>query len=84
MLDFLRNQLFLTGTKGGCGEGICGSCKVLLDGKPVKACVTSMARVEDRNVQTIEGVGSAASPHPLQQAFVEKGLLSYAVFALRA
>jgi len=75
LIDFLRNHLQLTGTKEGCGEGVCGSCTVLLDGKPVKACVTSLARVEGRDVQTIEGVGSAASPHPLQQAFVEKGAI---------
>lgn len=75
LIDFLRNQLGLTGTKEGCGEGVCGSCTVLLDGKPVKACVTPLERAEGREIETIEGIGSAASPHPLQQAFVEKGAI---------
>ncbi len=75
LIDFLRNHLQLTGTKEGCGEGVCGSCTVLLDGKPVKACVTPLKRVEGREIETIEGIGSAASPHPLQRAFVEKGAI---------
>ncbi len=75
LIDFLRNHLQLTGTKEGCGEGVCGSCTVLLDGKPVKACVTSLERVEGRDVRTIEGIGSADAPHPLQSAFVEKGAI---------
>jgi len=75
LIDFLRNQRHLTGTKDGCGEGVCGACTVLLDGNPVKACVTTMDRVEGREVVTIEGIGSITSPHPLQRAFVEKGAI---------
>ncbi|MBN1548921.1 MAG: molybdopterin-dependent oxidoreductase, partial [Syntrophaceae bacterium] len=75
LIDFLRNQLHLTGTKEGCGEGVCGACTVLLDGKPVKACVTTLKRVENREIETIEGIGSAVSLHPLQHAFVEKGAI---------
>jgi len=75
LIDFLRNQRHLTGTKDGCGEGVCGACTVLLDGNPVKACVTTMDRVEGREVVTIEGIGSITSPHPLQCAFVEKGAI---------
>ncbi|NLN59407.1 MAG: molybdopterin-dependent oxidoreductase [Deltaproteobacteria bacterium] len=75
LIDFLRNHLGLTGTKEGCGEGVCGSCAVLLDGQPVKACVTSMERVAEREIETIEGIGSVNSPHPLQRAFVEKGAI---------
>ena len=55
LIDFLRNQRHLTGTKDGCGEGVCGACTVLLDGNPVKACVTTMDRVEGREVVTIGG-----------------------------
>ena len=75
LIDFLRNQLGLTGTKEGCGEGVCGSCAVLLDGQVVKACVTSVERVAERDIETIEGIGSVDSPHPLQRAFVEKGAI---------
>ncbi len=75
LIDFLRNRLGLTGTKEGCSEGVCGSCTVLVDGTPIKACVTPLKRVEGREIETIEGIGSAASPHPLQRAFVEKGAI---------
>lgn len=62
LIDFLRNRLGLTGTKEGCSEGVCGSCTVLVDGTPIKACVTPLKRVEGREIETIEGIGSAASP----------------------
>lgn len=75
LIDVLRNQLKLTGTKDGCGEGVCGACTVLLDGKPVRACVIAMDEIEGRDVETIEGIGSPAFPHPLQRAFVEKGAI---------
>ena len=73
LIDFLRNRLRFTGTKEGCGEGVCGACTVLLDGKPVRACTLPMEEVESGEVETIEGIGTPASPHPLQRAFVEKG-----------
>jgi CO/xanthine dehydrogenase Mo-binding subunit/aerobic-type carbon monoxide dehydrogenase small subunit (CoxS/CutS family) len=75
LIDVLRNRLKLTGTKEGCSEGVCGACTVLLNGRPVKACVTPMSRVEGQNVVTIEGIGSFGNPHPLQRAFIEKGAI---------
>ncbi len=70
LLWFLRDTLGLTGTKFGCGEALCGTCTVHLDGKPVRSCVTPMSRAEDHEVITIEGLAPDAS-HPLQQAWLE-------------
>jgi nicotinate dehydrogenase subunit A len=70
LLDVLRNQLDLKGTRYGCGLEQCGSCMVLLDGEPIYACSREIATVAGRAVTTIEGLGSAAQPHPLQQAFL--------------
>lgn len=66
----LRNDLKLKGTRFGCGEGVCGCCTVLLDGRGVQSCNTPVSAAEGRNVTTIEGLGGGAAPHPLQQAFV--------------
>lgn len=66
----LRDDLGLTGTKFGCGLGICGSCAVLVDGQPVRSCVTPIAAVAGKAVTTIEGLGSD-SLHPVQAAFLE-------------
>lgn len=72
--DVLRNQLKLTGTKVGCGQGQCGSCNVILDGKLVRSCITKMKRVADgATITTIEGIGSPQNLHPLQQAWVVHG-----------
>ncbi len=73
LLDFLRDDLHLTGSKEGCGEGECGSCTVLLDGCSVLACLTPMERAIGSSVITIEGVGSDQRLHPVQQALVEEG-----------
>lgn len=73
LLDFLRDDLHLTGTKEGCGEGECGSCTVLLDGTSVLACLTPMEKANRREVITIEGIGTRADLHPLQKALVEEG-----------
>jgi len=74
LADVLRSQLRLTGTKVGCGQGQCGACSVILDGKLVRSCVTSMRRVPDEaSVTTVEGIGSAADPHPIQLALVAHG-----------
>lgn len=75
LIDVLRDDLGLTGTKEGCGEGVCGSCMVLLDGKAVRSCITPMSRVEGRAVTTIEGIASPDSPDPIQRAFVEAGAI---------
>ena len=74
LLDVLRNQLGLTGTKQGCDyEGECGACTVLLDGEPVRSCLTPVGKVAGRRVLTIEGLGDPDHLHPLQQAFIETG-----------
>ena len=69
LLDVLREECGLTGTKEGCGEGECGACTVLLDDQPVCACLVPFGQVEGRRVVTIEGLGDA---HPLQQAFMDQ------------
>ncbi|HKB10676.1 MAG TPA: (2Fe-2S)-binding protein [Vicinamibacterales bacterium] len=70
LLDVLREDCGLTGTKEGCGEGECGACTVLLDGVPVNACLVPFAHATAARVTTIEGLGGR---HPLQRAFVEHG-----------
>jgi CO/xanthine dehydrogenase Mo-binding subunit/aerobic-type carbon monoxide dehydrogenase small subunit (CoxS/CutS family) len=75
--DLLRNHLHLTGTKIGCGEGGCGSCTVLVDGRPVRSCVYPARRAEGKHVLTVEGLaaswGAPDELHPLQRAFIEHG-----------
>jgi carbon-monoxide dehydrogenase small subunit len=73
LLDALREDLGLTGTKQGCGEGDCGACVVLLDKVPVNACLVLAMEAEGREVLTIEGVARGATLHPVQQAFLEAG-----------
>jgi len=75
LLWALRGELQLTGTKYGCGTGICGACTVLLDGQAARACVTPLARVHGRSVVTIEGLAGDGRLHPLQQAFIDHGAL---------
>jgi carbon-monoxide dehydrogenase small subunit len=70
LLDVLREECGLTGTKEGCGEGECGACTVLVNGAPVNACLVPFAQVGGASVVTIEGLGGN---HPLQHAFVEHG-----------
>src|SRR5215218_7105783 len=70
LLDVLREECGLTGTKEGCGEGECGACTVLVNGEPVCACLVPFAQVADANIVTIEGIGDA---HPLQVAFAREG-----------
>jgi nicotinate dehydrogenase subunit A len=72
LLDVLRNQLRLAGTRFGCGLEQCGCCIVLIDGKPVKSCGRAIASVAGRSVTTVEGLGTPEKPHPLQQAFLEE------------
>jgi aerobic-type carbon monoxide dehydrogenase small subunit (CoxS/CutS family) len=72
LLDVLRDDLDLTGTKYGCGEGLCGACTVLLDGRPVQACITTVGAAAGKRILTIEGLASGGKLHPLQQAFLEE------------
>jgi nicotinate dehydrogenase subunit A len=72
LLDVLRNQLGLLGTRYGCGLEQCGSCVVLLDGEPVHACSREVGTAAGGRVTTIEGLGTSAAPHPLQQAFLDE------------
>ncbi len=73
LLDVLREQLGLTGTKEGCGEGECGACTVLLDGVPVNSCLVALGQCEGSEVTTVEGLGDAAHLTPLQEAMVTEG-----------
>ena len=73
LLDVLRTELHLTGTKEGCGEGECGACAVLIDGALVNSCLVPLAQVEGRQITTIEGLTAGADLLPLQRAFVDQG-----------
>ena len=73
LLDFLRDDLALTGTKEGCGEGECGACSVILDGQLVDACLVFAAEADGRRVETIEGLAAGEDLHPLQRAFAAAG-----------
>jgi carbon-monoxide dehydrogenase small subunit len=73
LLDVLREQLGLTGTKEGCGEGECGACSVLVDGELVNSCLVPVLQVAGAEVRTIEGVADGARLHAVQQAFIETG-----------
>jgi aerobic-type carbon monoxide dehydrogenase small subunit (CoxS/CutS family) len=72
LLSVLRNRLDLTGTKYGCGEGQCGACTVLLDGRPARSCLTQVGSVGLRRITTIEGLEQDGKLHPVQQGFLKK------------
>ncbi len=73
LLDVLRYELRLTGTKEGCGTGSCGSCTVLVDGKAINSCLVIVGEVEGKEITTIEGLSRQGKLHPLQQAFINEG-----------
>src|SRR5579883_544187 len=72
LLSFIRYDLGLTGTKYGCGEGLCGACTVLVDGQPLKSCMSTVRAVAGGAITTIEGLATDGNLHPVQQAFVDE------------
>jgi aerobic-type carbon monoxide dehydrogenase small subunit (CoxS/CutS family) len=70
LLEVLRDELHYTGAKESCGEGVCGSCTVLIDGQPVRSCLTLALAVEGKAITTIEGLAQGNQLHPVQEAFV--------------
>lgn len=78
LLFVLREQLDLTGSKYGCGEGQCGACTVLIDGNPRRSCITPVGAVGQKQITTIEGLAKGDQLHPLQQAFLEEGAMQCA------
>jgi aerobic-type carbon monoxide dehydrogenase small subunit (CoxS/CutS family) len=78
LLGVLRDDLGLTGSKYGCGEGRCGACTVLIDGQPARSCITKLGTVAAREITTIEGLEHDGKLHPLQQAFLDAGAMQCA------
>jgi aerobic carbon-monoxide dehydrogenase small subunit len=72
LADVLRNDLNLIGTKVSCAEGECGSCTVLMDGRPVTSCLILVDQAENKKIETIEGLGTPTDLHPIQQAFIDE------------
>jgi carbon-monoxide dehydrogenase small subunit len=75
LVEVLRERLELTGTKMGCGEGVCGTCTVLLDGRPARSCLTLAVEVQGKEIVTIEGLAEDGQLHPVQKAFIEHGAI---------
>src|SRR5262245_19957049 len=75
LLSVLRDDLDLSGAKYGCGEGQCGACTVLVDGKPTRSCITALGECEGKQIATIEGLSEGDRLHPLQQAFLDCGAM---------
>ena len=75
LVDLIRNDLELTGTKKGCEVGDCGSCTVIMDGKPVNSCLVLAVQANGKKITTIEGVATDEGLHPIQEAFVEHGAI---------
>ena len=75
LLSFLRFDLGLTGSKYGCGEGLCGACTVLVDGQPLRACMATVGSVVGGSITTIEGLAQNGNLHPVQQAFIDESAM---------
>ena len=73
LINVIREDIGLTGTKSGCGKGECGACTLLLNGKPVTSCIIPAAQANNADIVTIEGIGSEEKLHPIQESFVEEG-----------
>ncbi len=73
LLEVLRDDLGFTGVKEGCSEGVCGACTVLMNGAPVRSCLTLALEAEGASITTIEGLASGGQLHPIQQAFIDQG-----------
>jgi aerobic carbon-monoxide dehydrogenase small subunit len=71
--DFIRDDLFLTGTKRGCETGVCGACSVLMDGEVVKSCLSLTVQADGHEITTVEGLSQEGNLHPVQEAFMENG-----------
>ena len=78
LLAVLREQLDLTGSKYGCGEGVCGACTVLIEGKATRSCITKVGAVSQKQITTIEGLASGDRLHPVQEAFLEASAMQCA------
>jgi nicotinate dehydrogenase subunit A len=72
LLSFIRFDAGLTGTKYGCGEGVCGACTVLVDGQPLRSCMSTVGAVAGGSLTTIEGLAAGGALHPVQQAFIDE------------
>ena len=75
LAELLREELHLTGTKEGCGIGMCGACTVLLDGKAIKSCLVLALKANGKEITTIEGLAAKGEIHPLQKAFIDHGAI---------
>jgi carbon-monoxide dehydrogenase small subunit len=75
LLEVLREELLLFGTKEACDDGACGVCTVLVDGKPMRSCLLLAVRMEGKEITTIEGIAQAGALHPIQQAFIDQGAI---------
>jgi aerobic carbon-monoxide dehydrogenase small subunit len=75
LVDFLRDEIGLTGTHIGCEHGVCGACTVLMDGEPVRSCLTLAVQADNREVTTVEGIADDGLLHPVQQMFLEEHAL---------
>lgn len=75
LLDILRDRFSFTGTKKGCGKGECGACTVIINGNAINACMVYAMKAMDKEIETIEGIGTPENLHPLQKSFIEKGAI---------
>ncbi len=81
LLAILRDTFDLTGSKYGCGEGVCGACMVLVDGKPTRSCITQVGSLKDKKIITIEGLEQNGKLHPVQKAFLDEDVFQCAYCA---